>query len=409
MRLMHLADLHIGKRVNEFSMLDDQRYTLKCLVEMVGERQVDAVLIAGDLYDKPAPSAEAVSLVDWFLTQLARTGAQVLVCAGNHDSSERVAYARELLGSMGVHMSRVFDGRVDSVTLQDEHGPVTFWLIPYLKPATVRPYLEELYDKEGARPNDTDAAGSPAAQPAQAGSPAGAPTYTEALQAVIASLPVDPTQRNVALSHQFVTAGGWGPETCDSELSVGGSENVDASVYDPFDYVALGHLHRAQRVGRDTLRYSGSLLKYSLSEWNSPKSIPIVDLGKKGEVTLELVDMPHLHDLRKVEGKLEDLLDPARLAQADADDYIYAVLTDEVPPADAFGRLRAAFPNLMSLAFDNSHARHEARLEALELESQAAMSPLELFSTFWENQMGAPLDDEDRKTVLDALEKVQVM
>ena len=385
-------DLHIGKRVNEFPMLDDPRYTLEKLLHMVEERQIDAVLIAGDLYDKSAPSAEAVSLVDWFLTALARTNTQVLVCAGNHDSSERVAYGRELLADQGVHVSRVFDGHIDSVILQDEYGPVTFWLIPFLKPATVRPWLASV------DPEASDASAI-----------TNSLSYTEALQAVVTSLPIDTAQRNVALSHQFVTAGAWTPDTCDSEMSVGGSENVEASVYEPFDYVALGHLHRPQRVGRDTMRYSGSLLKYSASEWSSPKSVPIVELGEKGDITIELAEMPILHDLRRVRGTLEEILDPVRLATTDTHDYICAVLTDEVPPADAFQRLRAAFPNLMSLSVDNTRTRHEAHLEELELEGQASLSPLELFETFWEGQVGAPLDEEDRKIVLDAFEKAQVL
>lgn len=406
MRLMHLADLHIGKRVNEFPMLDDQRYTLERLVDMAVARKVDAVLIAGDLYDKTAPSSEAVALVDWFLTALAHAGVQVLVCAGNHDSSERVAYCRELLAGMGVHMSRVFDGHIDSVTLQDEHGPVTFWLIPFLKPATVRPWLAAKEQAEATGKESVENEG----EPADSSAVTCALSYTEALQAVIGSLPIDTGQRNVALSHQFVTAGAWSPQTCDSEMSVGGVENVDASVYDPFDYVALGHLHGPQRVGRDTLRYSGSLLKYSLSEWNSPKSVPIVDLGTKGEIEIDLAEMPTLHDLRRVRGPLDEILLPEHLASAPTDDYIYAVLTDEVPPADAFARLRAAFPNLMSLAFDNAQTRHEARLEQLELDGdQAALSPIELFESFWEMQMGTPLDDEDRQTALAALEKAQVM
>ncbi len=454
MRLMHLADLHIGKRVNEYPMLDDQRYVLERVVALVGQHKVDAVLIAGDLYDKSAPSAEAVALVDWFLTALAHTGAQVLVCAGNHDSDERVAYGRELLAGMGVHLSSVYRGQVAHVELADEHGPVTFWLIPFLKPAQVRAYLlngagqgqevdEEGEDVQGpcgeaqAENGDEQAAGADAAANADvagtsgaatADAPAGTPdvptgtdapaassgvttalSYSDALQAVVASLPLDPSQRNVALSHQFVTAGTWLPDTCESEMSVGGSDNVDVSVYDSFDYVALGHLHRPQRVGRDTVRYSGSLLKYSLSEHMGRKSIPIVDLGPKGQVSVELIDMPYLHDLRRVKGTLAEVLDPDKLAQADCEDYVYAVLTDEVPPADAQQRLRAAFPNLMSLAFDNAHTRHEGTADDCDLEQAASLSPLELFDAFWQGQMGCELDEEDRTAIEAAFEKAQVM
>ncbi len=423
MRLMHLADLHIGKRVNEFPMLDDQRYVLERVVELVGQQQVDAVLIAGDLYDKSIPSAEAVACVDWFLTALARTGAQVLVCAGNHDSDERVAYGRDLLAGMGVHLSSVYRGEVAHVTLQDEHGPVTFWLIPFLKPAQVRAWLLNKTAGEGgagaaeepaadgskgtAFPSDASPAANPA--PAAGSGVTTALSYSDALKAVVESLPLDASQRNVALSHQFVTAGSWLPDTCESEMSVGGSDNVDVGVYDPFDYVALGHLHRPQRVGRDTVRYSGSLLKYSLSEAAGRKSIPIVELGAKGEVSVELVDMPYLHDLRRVKGTLEEVLDPASLAQAPCDDYVYAVLTDEVPPADALQRLRAAFPNLMSLSVDNEHTRHEGMADASELEQADALSPLELFEAFWEGQMGTGLDEEDRAAVQAAFEKAQVM
>ena len=398
MRLMHLADLHIGKRVNEYSMLEDQRYTLERVVGLVGERKVDAVLIAGDLYDKSTPSAEAVACVDWFLTALAQTGAQVLVCAGNHDSDERVAYGRTLLAGMGVHLSSVYRGQVAHVELSDEFGPVTFWLIPFLKPAQVRSWLLNRDESEGGQGEGGESSGTTTAL-----------SYSDALQAVVDSLPIDRGRRNVALSHQFVTAGSWMPDTSESEMSVGGSENVDVSVYEPFDYVALGHLHRPQRVGRDTVRYSGSLLKYSLSEYNSPKSMPIVDLGPKGQVSVELIDMPYLHDLRRVKGQLEDILSPANLAKADCDDYVYAVLTDEVPPADAQQRLRAAFPNLMSVAFDNTRTRHEGSAGAQALEAAQQLSPLELFDAFWQAQMGSDLDEEDRAAVQDAFEKVQVM
>ena len=389
MRLLHIADLHIGKRVCEFPMIEDQRHVLSQVIDLVGERGIDAVLVAGDLYDKSAPSAEAVALVDWFLGRLARTGAEAVIIPGNHDSAERVAYASGLLGSQGIHVAPVYCGRVEPVRLADEWGAVDVWPIPYLHVSTVRHFF----------PDERVC------------------SYTDALRVAIEACGLRGVDergarvRNVALAHQFVTAGGVSPERCDSELSVGGMDNVDASVFDAFDYVALGHVHGPQRVGRDAVRYSGSILKYSLSEWRGQKSAALVELGEPGtEPAIELVPLVPLHDLRRIRGPLERLLSP-EVADADGvsrDDYIYAVLTDENPEVDAMARLRDAYPNVMSLEYDNARTR-AAGLAEDAAPAEDSASPLELFRDFYEQQNGSELTEGQLAIVTEELERIGVL
>lgn len=380
MRLLHLADLHIGKRVNEFPMLEDQRFVLGQALDLVRERGVDALLLAGDLYDKSLPSAEAVALLDWFLGEAAATGARVLAVSGNHDSAERVAYASGLLAHQGIHLSPVYDGTIAHCTLEDEYGPVTFWLLPFLKPADVRRFFP---DAEIA-------------------------SYTDALRCAIEACGVDTTRRNVALAHQFVTSGGKEPERCDSEtVSVGGLDNVDAGVFDAFDYVALGHIHGPQRVGRDEVRYAGSPLKYSVSEASHRKSAPLVELGPKGEVSVELVELKPLHDLRHPRGTLEQLVSPEAVAAGDPEDYIFATLTDEQTVPDALGRLRSVFPNVMGIDYDNARTRAAGALGRTPAAQRR--DPLSLFEEFYELQNGKPLSDAQRSCVIGELSKVEAM
>lgn len=381
MRLLHLSDLHIGKRVNEFSMLEDQRFALEGLLDTARERNVDAIVVAGDLYDKATPSAEAVALVDWFFAAAADTGATVLAIAGNHDSAERVAYGASLLARQRVVLSPVYDGTVTRHTIEDEHGPVHFWLLPFLKPATVRPHFPE----------------------------ATIESYSDAIRCALATCPIDPAARNVVISHQFVTHEGASLERCESELSLGGLDNVDASVFDAFDYVALGHLHRPQQVARPEVRYSGSLLKYSFSEARDFKSAPLVELGPKGQVGIELVPVKPRHDLREIRGMLEGLLRPDVVSEADPEDYLSVVLTDEHPALDALDRLRRDYPNVMAVSYDNARSRARGLASAAETEARAQKAPIELFEEFYTLQNGKGLSETQRAIVLDAFEKAQVM
>lgn len=381
MKVLHVSDLHIGKRVNGMSMLDDQRYILRQILDIAEKRQVSVLLIAGDVYDKASPSAEAVTVFDVFLTDAVAAGLRVLAIPGNHDSAERIAYAQGLLEKQGVCLPPVYAGEVERVELEDEHGPVEFWLLPFLKPGDVRRFFpdEEIGDD-----------------------------YSAALRTVLGACDIDQGKRNVVLSHQLVTAYGTAPDRADDEIKLGGMDNVDVSVYDAFDYVALGHVHRPQRVGRDTVRYSGSPLKYSFSEARYDKSAALIELGEKkpgddvGEcVSFELIPLVPLHDVREVRGTLADVL-----AMGAESDYLHITLSDEHPQLDAMAKIHEVFPNAMMLDYDNVTVlidRPQTQLTA----DPDSMDTLDLFSAFYESQVGNPLDNEQRDFARKLIAKVE--
>ena len=383
MKLLHLSDIHLGKSVNEFSMVEDQRFILQQIVDLMQEREVDALLIAGDVYDKSAPSAEAVTLLDWFLNEVAETGTPCFLTPGNHDSAERVAYAARLLEARNIYIAPVYNGTLTSHTLQDEYGPVTFWLMPFLKPSHVRAFLPD----------------------ADFGS-----DYTLACRAALEACEVDQAQRNVILSHQFVTAAGCDTERTESELSLGGMDNVDYRAFDAFDYVALGHVHRPQRVGRDTVRYSGSPLKYSFSEARGEKSVPLVTLGAKGQIDIELLPLKPLHDLREIRGPLADLLAKDvvnALSAQEKEDYLRVILTDEQPIMDALTQVRAVYPNVMALEYDNRRTRTQRTLDDKPAADIQQKDPAQLFREFYETMNGAQLTDAQTSVVHDAFEETE--
>ena len=381
MKVLHVSDLHIGKRVNGMSMLDDQRYILRQILDIAEKHQVSVLLIAGDIYDKASPSAEAVTVFDAFLTDAVAAGLRVLAIPGNHDSAERIAYAQGLLEKQGVCLPPVYAGEVERVELEDEHGPVEFWLLPFLKPGDVRRFFpdEEIGDD-----------------------------YSAALRAVLGACAIDKGKRNVVLSHQLVTAYGTALDRADDEIKLGGMDNVDVSVYDAFDYVALGHVHRPQRVGRDTVRYSGSPLKYSFSEARYGKSVALVELGEKkpgddvGEcVSFKLIPLVPLHDVREVRGTLADVL-----AMGAESDYLHITLSDEHPQLDAMAKIHEVFPNAMMLDYDNVTVlvdRPQTQLTA----DPDSMDTLDLFGAFYESQVGNPLDDEQRDFARKLIAKVE--
>lgn len=386
MKVLHVSDLHIGKRVNGMSMLDDQRYILRQILNIAEKRQVSVLLIAGDVYDKASPSAEAVTVFDAFLTDAVAAGLRVLAIPGNHDSAERIAYAQGLLEKQGVCLPPVYAGEVERVELEDEHGPVEFWLLPFLKPGDVRRFFpdEEIGDD-----------------------------YSAALRAVLGACAIDQGKRNVVLSHQLVTAYGTAPDRADDEIKLGGMDNVDVSVYDAFDYVALGHVHRQQRVGRDTVRYSGSPLKYSFSEARYGKSVALIELGEKkpgddvGEcVSFELIPLVPLHDVREVRGTLADVLAMGTAHDA-SQDYLHITLSDEHPQLDAMAKIHEVFPNAMMLDYDNVTVLID-RPQTQQLTADPdSMDTLDLFSAFYESQVGNPLDDEQRDFAHKLIAKVE--
>lgn len=333
MKFLHLSDLHLGKRVNEVSMLDDQDYILHQILEITDVESPDAVVIAGDIYDKSVPSGEAVTLFDWFLVALAKRRVPVLLISGNHDSPERLSFGSRLLDASGIHISPVYSGEVRPITLQDEHGPVHFWLLPFLKPAHVKRFFPD--------------------EPIE--------SYTDACRAAITQMNVDFSARNVLVTHQFVT----GASTCESEeLSAGGTDNVDASVFDGFDYVALGHIHGPQNIGSNRIRYCGTPLKYSFSEAAHHKSVTVVSLGEKGDLSLQLCPLYPKHDLREIRGSFASVTDREFYANTDADDYLHIILTDEEDVPEAVGKLRQIYPNLMKLSYDNTRTRADHVIDA---------------------------------------------
>jgi len=373
MKLIHLSDLHLGKRVNEFSMLEDQQYILTEILQIIDQEKPDGVMIAGDVYDKSVPSAEAVALLDDFLVRLAKRGLQVFLISGNHDSPERMAFGGRLMAQSGVHLAPVYDGKVRPITLTDEYGPVNLYLLPFLKPAHVRrcfPEREIL-------------------------------TYTDALAAAIEAMGVNPAQRNVLVTHQFVT----GAARCDSEeISVGGTDNVDVSVFEPFDYVALGHIHGPQQVGRETVRYCGTPLKYSFSEAKHQKSVTVVELGEKGAVSVHTVPLTPMRDLAELRGTYEELTfrgfyDGTSYPR----DYVHITLTDEEDIPDAVSKLRIIYPNLMKLDYDNKRTRAGIVLEGAEDQQR---SPLELLEEFYEKQNGQPMGEEQRAFAKSLMERI---
>lgn len=370
---MHLADLHLGKRVNGFSMMEDQEYILNRILEIMEEEQPDGLLIAGDVYDKTIPPAEAVRLMDDFLTAVAAKHVPVFLISGNHDSAERVAFGHQLMQGSGIWISPVYDGTIRHHTLEDRWGEVNIYLIPFLRPSVVRSFFPDVEIED----------------------------YTDALRTIIEDLQVDTSRRNVVLAHQFVTAAGALPETCDSEqLSVGGLDRVDGSVFSPFDYTALGHLHGPQRVGSETIRYAGSPLKYSFSELHQKKSVTVAELRAKGETEIRQIPLQPRREMIELRGTFEEILEEARKKGELQTDYYHMILTDETDVVDALSRLREYYPNIMLLDYDNRRTRSQKEVEQLDRVEER--TPGELFAALYEQQNGQEIDS-DRKEYLDGL------
>lgn len=378
MKFLHLGDLHLGKIVNGFSMIDDQRYMLDQIVQLVSRRSVDAVLLAGDLYDKAVPSEEAVALLNDFLCRLADIDVQVFAVSGNHDSDVRLDFGSSLLTGRGVYIAGSYKGVIPHYDLTDEYGPVHFWLLPFVKASRIRHYHPDL---------DTD-------------------TYDAAVRSALSCISLNTEERNVLVAHQFVTAGGQDPVLSGSEMqsTVGTVEKTDASAFYDFDYTALGHIHRSQRVGRNTIRYSGSLLKYSLSEAGQQKAFPLVTLGEKGAVEVETVTLPPKHDMRCLKGPFDQLTDPANVV--DPEDYIYITLTDEELILDAILKIRKVYPNVMKLDYDN---RHTAEIENFDITQTAVCRSLhETADGFCRLVLGRKPTEEEWKLIREAAKEAGI-
>lgn len=374
MKFVHLSDLHLGKRVNGYSMIEDQKYILLKILNVIDEQKAEAVVIAGDVYDKPIPPTEAVQLFDDFLFRLVERNLQILVISGNHDSPERIAFGSRFMDKSGVHMSQVYNGKNDLVELKDKYGKVNFYMLPFVKPSNVRRFFE---DEE-------------------------INTYTDAVRVAVSHMNVNKKARNVIITHQFVT----GAQRSESEtIAVGGTDNVDSYVFDDFDYVALGHIHGPQNVGKNTVRYCGTPLKYSFSEISHKKSVTVVEMKGKGNVKVSTVDLTPKLDMREIKGTYEELTFKKNYENTNTEDYLHIILTDEEDVADAVAKLRCVYPNLMKLDYDNTRTRNSLALT--QAEETEKKSDTELLSEFFEKQNGKPLSDEQLEYAANLFEQIK--
>jgi exonuclease SbcD len=377
-KFLHLSDLHIGKNVNGFSMLGEQKHILEQMIGYVKSERPAAVIIAGDVYDRAVPGVEAVRLFDDFLTALARAEVAVMLISGNHDSPERLAYASRLLAEKRLYLCGTFDGCMRKVVLNDEYGEVCFWLLPFIKPSSLRGAFAEREIE----------------------------SYDEALAAVLAAAEIDYSTRNVLVSHQFYTKAGLTPLRSESELNpVGGLDAVEAGLIERFDYAALGHLHGRQNVGAEHMRYCGSPLKYSFSEWRQEKSLTLVELGQKGCLTIKALPLAPLHDMREIKGGLEQLLSEEVCGLADREDYLRVILTDEEEIIDPMNKLRGVYPNIMSLAFANSRSGVDIGAVMADVGTVESLSPYGLFGEFFLDTQGSAMSEEQAAIARGLLER----
>ena len=355
MRLLHLGDLHLGKSLGDFDLIEDQKYILDQILAVIRDKAVDAVLIAGDVYDKAIPSEAATNLLDYFLCHLSETGVKTFLISGNHDSDDRLNYGSQLFQTSQIFISSVYRGTLAKYTVEDELGEVDVYLLPFVKASQVRHYFPD----------------------------AKIDSYDDAVRVILAEAHIDPKRRNVIVAHQFVTGKSEEPALAGSESmgtqSVGLVEKIGYDCFDAFDYVALGHIHSPQRVGREEVRYAGSPLKYSLSEVNNTKSMPLVTLGEKGQVSVELIPLTPMRDLRHIKGPIHELLDKKHVQSQE--DFIYATLTDEEIIGDAMGIFQQVYPNTVKIDYDNSHTREIEQVDLSHIVENKSFS--ELISDFY--------------------------
>lgn len=371
MKLMHLSDLHIGKRLNEFSLLDDQSYILDEILRIAKEQKPDAAAIAGDIYDKSTPSAEAVALFDSFISRLAEIVKPIFVISGNHDSAERIAFGSSLMQTAGVYFSPVYNGTAEPIKVEDEFGTVNVYMLPFIRPSDVR----RLYPDD-----DTE-------------------SFDSAFKAAVAHLDIDENERNIIIAHQFITGAAQGGS---ESVSVGGLDNISAEVFAPFDYAALGHIHKSQNITSERVRYCGTPLKYSFSEANDEKAVTFAILGKKGELSIDEVPLHPLRDLREIKGTYIEITDRNFYDKFNREDYIHVTLTDENDIPEAIGRLRAVYPNIMKLDYDNKRTRENRLIE--DISEEVRRSPSELFAEFYQSCNNSELSEE-QKSYLDGVIK----
>lgn len=373
MKFAHISDLHLGKRIHQFSMIDDQKYILEKIVEIVKEEKVDGILLAGDIYDKIYPSAEAVALFDSFLVHLAKEEIRIFVISGNHDSPERIAFLGELTKKAGVHLSQVYNGKIDAIDMEDEFGKVHIYLLPFIKPVHVRHFFPEEKILN----------------------------YTDAMEVVIRNMNLNTEDRNILVAHQFVTGAG---RSDSEEISVGGLDNVEVDVFGDFDYVALGHIHRPQNMGSCKVRYSGTPLKYSFSEWQDEKSITIIQMGEKDDLDIKVIPLIPRQDMVKIRGTFLKVMNPVNFPKLEVNSYLHITLLDEMDIPDAFNRLTSVYPNLMQMEYDNLRTRERRNLQVRK--EVARISPLDIFAGLYETMNNQPMSEVQREYLMGKIENI---
>ena len=376
MKLMHLSDLHLGKCVNEFSMLEDQVYIINKIINIIDDKKPNGIILAGDIYDKPIPPAEAVELFDDFLYKLSQRNIKVFIISGNHDSAERIAFGSRLFDKSGIYLSPVYDGKISPIELNDDYGKINIYMLPFIKPVHVRRFFP---DEEIS-------------------------SYTDAVSTVIKNMNMnmDNDIRNILITHQFVTGSS---RTESEDISVGGSDNVDSIVFKDFDYVALGHIHRSQSCGSEYIRYCGTPLKYSFSEANDTKSITLLDINEKGNIKLDFIPLTPLRDMVEIKGTYNELILKSFYENTTLqEDYVHITLTDEEDIPDVITKLRVVYKNIMKLDYDNNRTRSISEISLInDMESK---SPLELFDIFYESRNGQYLSDVQRDFMENIIEDI---
>lgn len=381
MRFIHLSDLHIGKRLYEVSLIEDQRYILAQILDIIVEEKIEGVFIAGDIYDKSVPSAESVALFDWFLNDLVNRKLKIFIIDGNHDCAQRIAFGAGILYHKDVFIAPVYDGNVSKVSLHDEYGDIDVFLLPFLKPAIVRNALSKV-----SSDNDIKIE-----------------SYHDALFEATSRIEVDSLKRNIILSHQFVV----GAVTCDSEeISVGGTEQVGANCYDKFDYVALGHIHTPQIINdNENIRYCGTPLKYSFSEASKDKSVTIVDVFEKGNIKISTIPLKPRIDMRVIRGSYDEVTHmAAKCDNKQILDYVSIKLTDEEDIVDGIYKLRSFYPNIMTLSYDNLRSSNEQEIYIDE--EYIKKSEIEIFEELYYMQNNKELDDNQKDYMKDLIENI---
>lgn len=368
MRLIHLADLHIGKRVKGYSLIEDQKHILNQIIKVATEEKVDGIIIAGDIYDNSVPSIEAVNLFDDFICKINEKGIKCFIVSGNHDNVYRISFASQIMSKSGIFVAKRYNGKFTPIVINED---INIWLLPFIRPFEVREHFNEFQTSD----------------------------YEEMMKTVLNHSEIDENKINILVAHQFVTCNGSEPERSESEtVSLGTIDNIDVSVFDKFDYVALGHIHKSQAMGRNVVRYAGSPLKYSFSEKNDKKSIVILDIEKKN-INIKFEEFKPLRDMIEVSGYFSEIVKNER-----CEDYVKIILKDEDFIVDVKNKLEAIYPNIMEISYDNTYSKSISEMNFDNGEKQ--QTPFDLFKTFYYTQNSRNMDEKQENIINDVLNEL---